>query len=153
MGIEQFDDDPKKQLLGEILIKRNLINAQQLDQALEVQKKEDCFIGEILVRLGFIEERDVVIALVVQCNLPYIAVDKYELDPAILQIISSEFAHKHHLIPLDRVGKVLSVVMLNPLDIAIRAELQRITNYKIAPFIATKSEIDRAIDRWYGKKV
>ncbi len=152
MAIMDDDEESKKQLLGEILVKRNIITPKQLDTALEVQKKEEGYIGEILVRLGFLEERDIVVALVVQCNLPYIAIDKYEIDRSILQLIPREIALKYHVIPLDRVGDVLSVVMADPLNIATKAELQRITSCRIAPFIATKIEIENSIERWFGKE-
>ncbi len=146
MGINK---NPQKQLLGEILLERRLITKEQLAQALEVQKKESGYIGEILVKLGFLEELDVVTALVVQCNFPYIAINKYEVDPSILQLIPQDFARKNLVVPLDRVGDILSVVMVNPLDIAVRAEVERLTNYQVAPFIATRFELEKAIDHWY----
>ncbi len=141
----------KKELLGEILIKRNMITPEQLTQALELQKKEGGYVGEILVKLGLLEERDVVVALIVQCSLPYIAVNKYEIDRQIIQLIPEDLARRHLLIPLDRVGKVLSVVMANPLDEAVKNQLQDMTQLKVVPFIATKAEIKEAIDRWYSK--
>jgi len=151
MNEEKNDFTAKKQRLGEILVKRHVITKEQLDQALTMQKKEPRYIGEILIDLGFIEERDVVVALVVQCNFPYIAVTKYEIDRSIIQLITEEIARKYQIVPLDRVGQVLSVVMADPLDHAVKVELQRMTDCRIAPFVATKTEIAKAIDHWYGK--
>lgn len=144
-------DEQNKPLLGEILVARKIITEDQLKEALKVQKDEHDYIGEILIRLGFLEERDVVVALVVQCNLPYIAIDKYEIDQSVIQLIPEEVARNFQVVPLDRVGDVLSVVMANPLNKTIQDELQRMTNCKIAPFIATKIEIQKAIEQWYGK--
>ena len=152
MTAEDSNSVTKKELLGEIFIRRNLITREQLTRALELQKKEGGFIGELLVKLGFMEERDIVVALVVQCNLPYIAVDKYEIDRHVIQLVPRETAKKYFVIPLDRVGEVLSVVMADPLDLSVKAELQRLTSCRVAPFIATRGEINRAIDRWYGKE-
>jgi len=142
----------KKHLLGEILIKRNIITPDQLTQALKIQKSDNRYIGEILIDLGFMEERDVVVALVIQCNFPYIAVNKYDIDRSIIQLITEDIARKYQVIPLDRVGRVLSVVMADPLDVSVKAELQRLTECRVAPFIATKSEIAKAIDHWYKKE-
>lgn len=147
-GIEQF----KKELLGEILIRRKIITPEQLDQALTHQQKEGGHIGSVLVKLGFVEEKNVVAALVVQCNFPYIAIDKYDVDTHILLMIPAAFARSHCLMPLDRVGNIFSVVMANPLDQGVKAELQRLTGCSIAPFIATRTEITQAIDRCYGKE-
>lgn len=141
----------KKQLMGQILLKRNLITQEQLKAALEAQKKDGGVLGEILVRLGFVTEKDIVVALIVQCGFPYIAVNKYEIDSKVIQLIPEDTAKKYHIIPLDRVGDVLSVVMANPLDIAMIEELEKVTHCKIATFIATKAEIDEAINQRYKR--
>ncbi|MBI3602037.1 MAG: hypothetical protein HY209_03995 [Candidatus Omnitrophica bacterium] len=138
-----------KILIGEILVQRKCISQQQLDHALQVQKKENGLIGEILVKLGYLEERDIVVALVVQCGLPYIAVNKYTVDPQVLGLIPKDMAQKERMIPLDRVGDILSVVMTNPLTNERKAKLETFTKCRIATFISTKSEIEEAIARLY----
>lgn len=150
MEIERNNEILKKGLLGEILLKRNIITPKQLEHALAVQKTTEGCIGEILVQLGFAEEVDIVVALIVQCNFAYIAVTKYEIEKNILQIIPKDFAFKHHVIPLDRVGDILSVVMVDPLDLSTRAELHRVTQYKIAPFITTGREMKKALEQFYA---
>ena len=151
MTFSRRDLVSKKQLLGQILIKRNFITQEQLKEALEVQKKEGGFIGEVLVKLGYVTEKNIVAALMVQCGFPYIAVNKYEIDPQTIQLVPEETARKHHIMPLDRVGDILSVVMANPLNSAMIEELENITHCKIATFIATKAEIDEAINHRYKK--
>ena len=140
-----------KELLGEILIKRKLITVDQLAKALEIQKNEKGLIGEILLRLGFVEETDIVVAMIMQQNLPYIAVNKYELNKEIVGLVPEELARRFHVIAIEKAGQVLSVVMEDPLNPEVRASLEQTTQCKIAPFIATKSEIDRAINKWYAK--
>ena len=151
MAFTRRDVISKKQLLGQILIKRNFITQEQLKEALDLQKKEGGFIGEILVKLKYVTEKDIVAALIVQCGFPYIAVNKYEIDTKVIHLIPEEKARKYHVMPLDCVGDVLSVVMANPLDSAMIEELENITHHKVAAFIATKAEIDDAIDHRYKK--
>ena len=151
MANDTTDDSTPKRLLGEILLSRNYITKEQLTQALEEQKKQHAPLGEILIRLGFVEERDVVVALVVQCNVPYIAIEKYDIAKEILQLLPADFAKKNFVIPLDRADNVLSVVMADPLDEDIKKELGRLTNCRIAAFIATKTEINRSIERLFGQ--
>ena len=85
---------PKK-ILGEILIQRHRITKDQLSQALAIQNKEGGVIGEVLINLGFVEEQDIVVALVVQCNIPYISLDKYEIEPGVASLIPRETAMKY----------------------------------------------------------
>jgi type IV pilus assembly protein PilB len=142
----------KKQLLGQILLKRGMITKEQLQYALDCQKKEGGVLGETLIKLGYVTEQDIVVALIVQCGLPYIAVNKYEIDRKVIDIIPANIARRFHIVPLDRVGDVLSVVMANPLDSTMIGEVEQITGCKVATFIATKTEIDEAIERWYSTK-
>ena len=138
-----------KPLIGEILIKRKRITQEQLNHALETQKKENGFVGEILVKLGYVEERDIVVALVVQCGLPYIAINKYTIAPEILKLIPKDIAQKEKVVPLDRIGDILSVVMMNPLSQEAKQRLEALTKCRIATFISTKSEIEEAIAQLY----
>ena len=127
-----------------------MITQQQLDEALAAQKQEKCFLGEILVKRGHVEERDIVVALVVQCGFPYIAVNKCQIDPAVLKKVPQQICRDNHLIPMDCVGEILSLVMTNPLSDSKRQELEQLTGCKIATFISTKTEIEQAIARWYS---
>ncbi len=136
-------------LIGEILIKRKSITKEQLDHALDAQRKEGGFVGEILVKLGYVDERDIVVALVVQCGLPYIAVNKYTIDPKVVQLIPKEMAERERIIALDKIGDIISVVMTNPLSVESKQKLESMTGCRVATFISTKSEIEEAILRHY----
>ncbi|MDE1919927.1 MAG: hypothetical protein KGJ09_00740 [Candidatus Omnitrophica bacterium] len=141
--------DAYKVLLGEILIQRKRISRAQLDAALKVQKEKGGIIGEILVNFGYLDERDIVVALVIQCGLPYIAVNKYTIDPQIVRLIPGEVARREKVIALDRIGEVLSVVMCNPLSDEQKNFLEGLTQCRVATFISTKAEIEEAIARNY----
>lgn len=139
----------KKRLLGRILLERSIINQTQLKHAVEIQEEQGTYFGEILTSLGYVQEHDIVAALVVQCHIPYIAIDRYEIDKNILQLVPANIARKYRVIPLDRVNDILSVVMADPLDETAKAELRQATHCRLAPFIATESEINKSIHRWY----
>ncbi len=138
-----------RQRLGEILLDRKLVNENQLDAALKSQKKEPDYVGKTLIKMGFVSEQDVMIALGIQCHLPYIAIDKCQVNKTIVSLIPKEYALRHHVMPLDKVGKILSVVVEAPLNDQMRNELFSLTHCQIASFVATRSEIERAISFWY----
>jgi type IV pilus assembly protein PilB len=144
----------ERRLIGEILVDRGIVTQDQLDAALGLQHSSGTgeFIGEILIRLGYTTEIDIVTALVLQCNLPYIAVSKHDVSPEVLGLIPADFARSSRLVPLDRIGNILSIVMMNPLDENKKQEVEIITGCKIATFISTRSEIDAAIKRFYGEE-
>jgi hypothetical protein len=140
--------------MGEILIERGLVTPEQLSEALKAQSSVATpeYIGEILVRLGYVAEIDIVIALVLQCNLPFIAVSKHEVDPEVLKLIPVAIARRDRIVPLDRIGNILSVVMQNPLNDELRDEVEQMTGCRIATFISTKAEIENALARFYKEE-
>jgi type IV pilus assembly protein PilB len=140
----------RKRLLGSILLERDLITQDQLEHALQVQERQGGYFGKILVDLKYVDEHDIVTALVIQCHVPYIAIDQYEIDRNVLSLVPRDIARKYHVIPLDQVNKILSIVMADPLDVEAKSELQHVTNCRLVPFIATHGEVEKALHRWYG---
>ncbi len=138
-------------LIGEILIERGFITQAQLEKALAAQKDQGgcVYLGGVLIGLGYVTEIDIVTAVVLQCNLPYIAVSKHLIDPQIARLIPADVACGNRLVPLDRIGNILSIVALNPLDAKVRRELEGLTGCHIAMFISTASQIDQALARAY----
>ena len=142
----------ERRLIGEILVERGAITREQLTEALETQRKmPGSYIGEVLIHAGLVSEIDIVTALVVQCNLPYIAISKHAIDNDVIRLIPADVACRERIVPLERIGSVLSVVMANPLDEAGREKVELLTGCKIAVFISTRDEIETALTRFYGK--
>ncbi|MCM8797473.1 MAG: Flp pilus assembly complex ATPase component TadA [Candidatus Omnitrophica bacterium] len=142
--------------LGELLIKDGLINAVQLEKAVAVQRREGGRLGEILVKLGFIKEEQMVAAIGKQLNIPYFTLGTGMLKPAVDQdlerLIPEEFAIKNLILPLSRTLKSLTIAMYDPLDIILIDNLKRLTGCDINPVIATRADIMKAIEEFYGSR-
>lgn len=141
-----------KQQIGQVLIKRGIITAQHLSEALERQKKEGGLIGEILIKLGYASESDIIQALAIQYDFPYLPLANYEIEPQITQLVPEEMARQYCLIPVDKIGNLLTVVIANPLDAAAIEQVESSTKCKVEVFVGTSSEIKAAIDKYYAKK-
>ncbi|HQP92255.1 MAG TPA: hypothetical protein PLU24_06225, partial [Candidatus Omnitrophota bacterium] len=142
--------------LGEILIKEGVITQAQLDEVIKVQAKEGGRLGELLLKMGVATEEDVVVALGKQLNLPYVSIGSGLLKPAADQsldvIISKEFALKNFVLPLSKTMNSVTCAITDPLDVILIDNLRKMTNCEINPVIATKTEILKAIDDFYGKR-
>jgi len=136
--------------LGEILVRQGKITAAQLNDALASQAKGHKLLGDILVGANILEEEDIVVALIIQCGVPYIAVNKYDIAADVLQLVPESMAREFHVLPVDRSEGVLSVVMADPLKKETIVRLGEVTGLRITPFIATKTEIGKAIIRYFG---
>ncbi len=141
--------------LGELLVKEGLLSEAQLEKAINFQRQEGGRLGEILVKLGFIKEDQMVRVLGNQLGMPYFSLGTGMLKPAVDQelekLIPHEFASKNLVLPLSRTLKSLTVAMADPLDLILIDNLRKLTSCEINPVIATKSDIAKAIEQFYGK--
>ncbi len=145
-----------KDKLGQMLLKENLITEEQLEKALEVQKRERTKLGDILVNLGLVSEKDMVIALAKQLSIPYASYSKGLLKPVdgknFAKMIPEDYARRNMLLPISKHLNSLTVAFVDPLDLITIDNLRHMTGCEINPIIATKSDLQRAIDEFYGKE-
>ncbi|TBR16681.1 type II secretion system protein GspE, partial [bacterium] len=141
--------------LGELLVREGLITEAQLEKAIAHQKKEGGRLGEILVLLGLVKEDQMVAVLGKQLGIPYFSLGTGMLKPVLEQeldkVIVHDFAMKNYVLPLSRTLKSLTVAMSDPLDLILIDNLKKLTGCEINPVIATKSDIGKAIEEFYGK--
>ena len=145
-----------REKLGQILLKEGLITEEQLDKAIEIQKKEGTRLGETLINLGIVTEKDIVVAMAKQLSIPYASYAKGLLKPAegqdLSKLIPEDYARKNMLLPISKHMNSLTIAFMDPLDLIAIDNLKRMTNCEINPIIATKSDLQRAIDEFYGKE-
>lgn len=139
--------------IGQLLLKKGLLVPEQLQEALLLQKKEGGLIGDVLVRHGYISEELLYMTLAAQSDLCYVPVERYKINKDVLQLIPEEIAFKYSLVPLEKIGDVLTVAIAGSLNLkeAILA-IEKVTRYKAVCVIASKSEIEKIIKLFYQGK-
>ena len=140
--------------LGEILVNQGLITEEQLNKAIEVQKKDKGRIGEVLIRLGFITEENMASALGTQLGIPYYSSENAELlrpqvDQELDKIIPQDFAQRHKVLPLAKHMNSLTCAVSDPLDLLLLDNLKRLTGCEINLVVATPSALQKAIMDFY----
>lgn len=140
----------EKEKLGQVLIREEMITPEQLEHALQMQKQQGGLLGEILIKLGFTAEEDIAQALAIQHNFPYLPLSNYDIDPEIIKLVPENIARKYCLLPVDKMGDILTIVMADPLDKKAVEEIEALTKYKSELFVATYTEIKGAIERFYA---
>lgn len=143
--------------LGEILINEGLVTQEQLEKVLEIQKNEPQRrpIGQLLISMGLITEDNLALALSKQLNIPYLSIQKgsFKLakDKTLQELIPEEYARHYKTVPLYRTDKKIGVVLGDPLDIMAIDNISKMTGLEVEPAIATYSDIEKALDEFYGK--
>ena len=138
--------------LGELLVRENLISAQQLQKAQEQHRKTGERLGSLLVQHGAIAENDLTAFLSKQYGIPAISLSDFEVEQEVIKLIPKSIADKHQILPVNRAGSSLIVAMTDPSNIVAIDELKFHTGYNIEAVVASEQAIREAIERYYGDR-
>ncbi len=136
--------------LGSMLVSSGLISDDQLKKALSVQKTEGGRLGSILVKLGFVQEDKLMTFLSKQYGVPYVDLNKFEINPAVIKHIPAEVAQKYRIMPINRAGATITIAMVDPSNIFAIDDIKFMTGYGVEAVVATEGAIVEAIKKYYG---
>ncbi len=135
--------------LGELLVERSIVTAEQLELALADQKKNGGLLGEILISWGYTTEESIVGALIDQYKFAFIQPSNYQSSEEVIRLIPKELATRYSLVGLDKFGQRITVAMSDPLHEEAIIKLEEATGCIVDPFITTYTEIMRTIEAHY----
>ncbi len=138
--------------IGQIVIAKGTITKEQLKEAFSLQRRDGGLTGEILCRLGYTTEEEIIEAVLTQYNIPYLSPDNYNIDKSATKLIPKELAIDNYLIPVDISDSFLLVIMANPFDEEVIKKIEEVSKHKVKIFIATPSQIKKAIEKYYPKE-
>jgi len=138
-----------KERLKKILINSKLITSEQLNEALEFQRKKGGCLGDVLVNLGHINRKDLMVALSQELNIPPVDLSKLQIKPEIIKLIPKRVVQHYRLVPVSKIGKTLTVAMSDPLNVFAMDDIKVVTGFSIRPIIGTEKSIERAIEQYY----
>src|SRR5215217_1341898 len=136
--------------LGEILVRENLINAQQLREALEYQRQKGGRLGSNLVKLGFISDDVITAVLSRQYGVPSINLELFQIEAETINLISQEVALKYTVLPISKVGATLTMAMADPTNVFAMDDIKFMTGLNVEPVIASEASIAAAIAKYYS---
>ncbi len=134
----------------ELFLAKKLITKKQLDEALKEQKRQKCSLGEILTRDGIISQKDLMILMSQELDIPPINLSRYKVSPDVLKLIPKRIATHYCIIPISTIGNTLTLATSDPLNIFAIDDIKVLTKYEIDMVLATESEIRDAITTYYG---
>lgn len=136
--------------LGEILVRENLINAQQLREALEYQREHGGRLGTNLVKLGIISDDMITSVLSRQYGVPSINLELFQIEESTIKLIAQEVALKYSVLPISKVGATVTLAMADPTNVFAMDDIKFMTGLNVEPVIASEASIQEAISKYYS---
>src|SRR3990167_5136939 len=113
--------------IGDLLVERGSIHRENLNVAVAYQKEKGGLLGEILVELKFATEEDIAHALTRQYGFPYLPLANYEIDSEVITSVPENVCRQFCLIPIDKIGKSLTLAMADPLNFQATEDVELLT--------------------------
>src|SRR5205809_5130218 len=143
---------PVNRRLGDLVVDDGLLAPARPQKALGGQRGSTEKLGSILIKLGFINEEQLIGFLSRQYGVPSITLAQLEIDPAVLRLVPAPIAKKYEVIPVRKMGNSLALAMADPTNVFALDDIAFMTNLQVLPLVASQTAIRKAIDRNYESK-
>ena len=139
--------------LGDALVEEGVISDEQLRAALREQKRTGRLLGEMLLEQGVVQPAVLIRVLAGRLGLRGCVLRHGLIDPTLLSLIGAEEAERMRVIPMFKVGGVLTVAMAEPQSLPTIDRLRQITGCRVRPVLALEPNIREYIKKYAGGDV
>ena len=143
------NETTKRKRIGDLMVSQNLITSEMLNEALEKQKSDGGKIVEVLIKLGHMDIDEFVNFLSRQPGVASIDLAHYQISQDIIGLLPKETVITHEVFPIDKMGSLLTLGMVCPLDSSAIEEIETTTGLRVKPILCSPHDIRGAIKRYY----
>ena len=136
MSIKSFGER-----IADVLIEDGLLLAGQLEEAMQLQKKQGGRLLKILTDNKFVTEQDMVISMGRCLDTPPINLSKMRIPEEVMSLVPKEMARAYKLVPVCKLGSKLFVAMADPLNVLALDDLRQRTKLEVIPMITTETSL------------
>jgi type IV pilus assembly protein PilB len=141
--------------VGDLLIRKGLIDAVGLLRAVEAQAANPATLGRALARLGLADESVVAVETASALHLAFLEYDDNQppqIDAKVVAMLPAEFCKKRGVLPLALEGSGLKVAVIDPLDDSALQDVKFRTGKKITAVVVTQTGFERLYARLHPEK-
>lgn len=128
-----------------MLVDAHVLSQDKVEEAVKLQANSGKRLGTVLLENGYITETQLIDVLKIQLGIDFIDVNKETIDPSMASIVPKSIAEQYHVVPIKLEKDKLILAMEDPLNFRALEAVKQITKYKVTPYIAYASAVERAI--------
>jgi type IV pilus assembly protein PilB len=133
--------------IGAILVDEGLVTVDDLTRAREIQTENGEALTRVLVDAEMVNESRLVKLLAEHMGFDFVNLADVTVDPAAAALIPETLARRYGVVPYGFEDGAINVAMIDPSNVLVVDDIRAITGLRVAPFIATRSDVDDAIRR------
>jgi type IV pilus assembly protein PilB len=141
--------ESKKMPLGKILVGLKFCTVEQVKEGLKHGKDNMMMLGEALIELSYLDDEKLARALAKQQGVKYVNLNKYDLPPELIQMVSKDVVEEHEIIPVIKKGRNITVATHRVLEFYALDNLRFILGNEVDWVIAPESHVKAAMKKYY----
>lgn len=142
--------NPQFARIGEIILQKGFSTEEQIKEALIKQDNFALKLGETLLKLGYLKEKQLLVCLSLQLDIPIVeSAELMELDVDVVSLISEPFARENRVLCIRATEDSCIVAMTNPDDLNILDSLKKVLNKNVEPVLIGDSLLTDALEKYY----
>jgi len=138
------------QRIRKVLVKHGVLDEAKAEEAAGIADRENRSYAEVLLERDMIDEMGYLSAISLETNIPPVDVEKFQIEEDALQAINQELASYYCVLPLSKIGNVLTLAVGNPFDILKLDDVRTLTTCDLRPVVSTERAIKKAIQKAYN---
>jgi type IV pilus assembly protein PilB len=138
--------------IADVLVEDGLLTPKQVEELLEQQKKGGTRLLKLILEKAYVSEQDMAVCMGRVLNTPPINLARLTIPIELAELLPSEVARNHKVVPVSRLENKLFIAMADPLNVLAIDDVRRITRLEVAPLIASEKSILDKLDHFNAAK-
>lgn len=138
--------------IGKLLLMNGLITVDQLEYALKIQKQKGKKLGDTLIELGYLQEKDLMKILSSRLKVPFVEISKVQVKQEACNLLTKDYCQKHTVLPIDLNDKGIVVATTDAMNFFLADDISLKTNKKVRFVMATQNDIESHISEFYSNE-
>jgi type IV pilus assembly protein PilB len=138
------------QRIRKVLVKQGVLEEAKAEEAAVIADRENRSYADVLLERDMVDEMGYLSAISMETNIPPVDVEKVTVDEDALQVINQELATYYCVLPLSKIGNILTLAVGNPFDILKLDDVRTLTTCDLRPVVSSERAIRKAIQKAYN---
>ncbi len=127
--------------IADALVEDGLLFRKQVEELLELQKKEGTRLLKIIIDKQYVTEQDMAVSMGRVLNTPPINLIRMGIPHEVADLLPRDICVTHKVLPVSRLENKLFLAMADPLNVLAIDDVRRITKLDVTPMIASEMSI------------
>jgi len=127
--------------IADALVEDGLLSTKQVEELLDLQKKEGTRLLKLILEKSYVGEVDMVVSMGRVLNVPPVNLSRIGIPPETAGLVPREMATNHKVLPVSRLDNKLFLAMADPLNVLALDDVKRTTKLEVMPMIASEKAI------------